>query len=128
VQQALAPNKAAVRAYFERFADMTVADEIFGPAVQFHYPLGDLNGVAAVKSYLMAVRKAFPDIRFIIEDIFGEGELVATRWTLVGTQTGELRGRPPTGNSVTVPGNTIFRLRERKIVEMWVAFDPARLF
>jgi predicted ester cyclase len=81
-----------------------------------------------VKSYLAAVRKAFPDIRFTIEDIFGEGDLVATRWTLLGTQTGELRGRQPTGKSVTVPGNTIFRLREGRIVEMWVAFDPGRLF
>jgi predicted ester cyclase len=128
VQKTLAQNKASVRAYFERFADMAVADEIFGSAVQFHYPLGDLNGLEAVKSYLVAVRRAFPDVRFSIEDIFGEAELVAARWTLMGTQTGELRGRPPTGKPVRVPGNTIFRLREGRIVEMWVAFDPARLF
>jgi predicted ester cyclase len=128
VQRALTQNKSTVRAYFERFADMVVADKIFGPAVQFHYPLGDLYGLDAVKSYLVAVRKAFPDIRFAIEDIFGEAEFVATRWTLHGTQTGELRGKQPTGKPVTVPGNTIFRLEDGRIVEMWVAFDPARLF
>jgi len=107
---------------------MTVVDEIFASAVQFHYPLGDLNGLSALKTYLMAVRKAFPDIQFTIDDIFGEDDLVGTRWTLRGTQTEELRGRQPTGKLVTVPGNTIFRLREGRILEMWVAFDPARLF
>jgi predicted ester cyclase len=128
VQKALAQNKASVRAYFERFADMAVVDEIFGASVRFHYPLGDLNGLEAVKTYLVAVRNAFPDIHFKIEDILGEAELVATRWTLQGTQTGQLRGKQPTGKLVNVPGNTIFRLREGRIVEMWVAFDPARLF
>jgi predicted ester cyclase len=119
---------AAVRSYFERFADMAVADAIFGAQVQFHYPLGDLSGLEAVKGYIAAVRTAFPDIRFNIEDIFGEGELVAARWTLIGTQTGELRGRAPTGKLANLPGNTIFRLQEGRIVEMWVTFDPARLF
>ena len=128
VPTTIARNKGCARAYFERFADMTVVDEIFASAVQFHYPLGDLNGLSALKTYLMAVRKAFPDIQFTIDDIFGEDDLVGTRWTLRGTQTEELRGRQPTGKLVTVPGNTIFRLREGRILEMWVAFDPARLF
>jgi hypothetical protein len=34
VQKPLPQNKASVRAYFERFADMSIADEIFGSAVQ----------------------------------------------------------------------------------------------
>lgn len=119
--------KAAARSYFERFADLDLADAIFLPGVRFHYPLGDIDGRDALKRYLVAVRAAFPDIRFDVEDLFSEDDLVAARWTLTGTQTGEFRGKPGTGKAVTVPGNTVFRFRDGKIFEMWVAFDPARL-
>ena len=123
-------NKETARSYFERFVNggnMAVADVIFAPDVRFHYPLGDLNDVNAVKSYIAAVRTAFPDLRFTIEDLFGEGERVAVRWSLVGTQTGEFRGKPPTGKQVKLPGNTIFRVQDGTIREMWIAFNPTLL-
>lgn len=120
-------NKAAARSYFEKYAELSVADVIFHAEVQLHYPLGELIGLDAVKSYITGVRAAFPDIRFSVDDLFGEGDLIAARWALTATQTGEFRGRPPTGRSVAVSGNTVFKFRDGKIVEMWVAFDPARL-
>ena len=100
-------------------------DAIFIPEVRFQYPLGDLNGVEAVKGYIAAVRTAFPDVQFTVEDVFGEGERVAARWRLAWTQTGVFRGKLPSGKHVTVSGNTIFRVQSGKIHEMWVAFDPA---
>jgi len=124
----VAEGKAAVRSYFEDVlnrGDMAAADAIFMPEASFQYPLGGLNGVEAVKGYIAAFRKAFPDVRFTVEDVFGEDDRVAARWRLAGTQTGVFRGGPPTGKHVTVSGNTIFRVRSGKIGEMWVAFDPA---
>jgi len=126
----IAAGKAAARSYFEEVlnrGDMAVADAIFAPGVRFQYPLGDLNGLPAVKNYIAAVREAFPDITFAVEDLFGEGDQVAARWSLAGTQTGRFRGKPPTGKRVAVAGNTVFRLQNGRIDEMWVAFDPARL-
>jgi predicted ester cyclase len=123
-------NKATARSYLEHVVgqgNMSAADAIFEPAIQFHYPLGDLSGAGAVKDYLAAVRAAFPDIHFTIEDLVAEGDRVAARWTLTGTQTGELRGSLPTGHSVSVPGITIFHVVNAKIREMWIVFDPARL-
>lgn len=126
----VAAGKAAARSYFEEVLNrgsMAVADAIFTPAVRFQYPLGDLNGVQAVKSYIAAVREAFPDVMFTVEDLFGEGDRVAARWSLAGTQTGSFRGNPATGKRVAVSGNTVFRLQSGRIDEMWVAFDPATL-
>ncbi len=126
----VAANKATARLYFERFinqGDIGSADTIFTTEVVFHYPLGELQGVDALKNYIEAVRAAFPDIHFKVEDLLGEDELVAARWLLTGAQTGELRGKPGTGKKVSVPGNTIFRLVDNRIAEMWVAFDPALL-
>jgi steroid delta-isomerase-like uncharacterized protein len=123
-------SKDAVRSYFDELlnrGDMAVADAIFIPDVRFEYPLGDLKGVEAVKGYITAFRTAFPDAHFTLEDMFGDGERVAARWRLAGTQTGLFRGKPPTGKQVTLSGNTLFRLQGGKIAEMWVAFDPAKL-
>jgi steroid delta-isomerase-like uncharacterized protein len=121
--------KDATRAYFEQVlnrGDMTTADAIFAPDIQFHYPLGDLDGADAVKGYVAAVRTAFPDILFTVDDLIAEGDQVAARWSLAGSQTGEFRGQPPTGVRVNVPGNTIFHFAGGKIKEVWVAFDPAQ--
>jgi len=126
----VAAGKAAARSYFEQLLNcgsMAVADAIFTPAVRFQYPLGDLNGVQAVRNYIAAVREAFPDIVFTVADLFGEGDRVAARWSLTGTQTGSFRGNPATGKRVAVAGNTVFRLESGRIAEMWVAFDPAKL-
>ena len=116
----------------ERDLSLTVraageADAIFASEIQFHYPLGNLSGAGAVKDYLAAVRMAFPDIHFSVADLVAEGDRVAARWTLAGSQTGAFRGRAPTGRRVSVPGITIFHVVDGKIHEMWIAFDPARL-
>jgi predicted ester cyclase len=106
--------------------EMSVADEIISPGVRFHYPLGDLDGVDAVKQYIEAVRSAFPDIYFTIAETISDADRVATRWMLIGTQTGPFRGQPPSGAKVDVPGITIFHLKESRIYEMWISFDPAK--
>jgi steroid delta-isomerase-like uncharacterized protein len=122
-------NKAAARSYFEELlnnGNMPTAGAIFASEVQFHYPLGELSGSDAVKGYVVAVRTAFPDIHFTVADLVAEGDRVAARWTLDGSQTGPFRGNAPTGQRVSVPGITLFHLVSGKIREMWVVFDPAR--
>jgi steroid delta-isomerase-like uncharacterized protein len=123
-------NKSAARSYFEdvlNHGKMSAADAIFASEIQFHYPLGDLSGADAVKAYIAAVRTAFPDIRFTLADLVAEGNRVAARWMLAGSQSGPFRGKPPTGETVRVPGITLFHVMDGKIHEMWIAFDPARL-
>jgi steroid delta-isomerase-like uncharacterized protein len=126
----VARNKAAARAYFEMVlnqGDMAEADKIFAEGIQFHYPMGDLDGIDALKQYIMAFRAAFPDIRFAVSDIVSETAQVAIRWSLSGTQTGPFKGQPPSGVKVHLPGITLFRFADGKICEMWVSFDPALL-
>jgi steroid delta-isomerase-like uncharacterized protein len=127
---AIVENKATARSYYEQVlnqGNMSAAEAIFAPDIQFHYPLGDLSGADTVKGFLAGVRTAFPDIHFAVADLVAEGNSVAARWTLTGTQTGELSGRAPTGQRVSVPGIAVFHVVNGKIHEMWTAFDPARL-
>ncbi len=68
-------------------------------------------------------RMAYPDTHFAVEDQVAEGDKVATRWTAVGTQQGELMGIPATGKKVTVTGMTINRIVNGMIMESWNNFD-----
>jgi len=58
---------------------------------------------------------AFPDMEITVEDQLAQDDLVATRWTSRGTQTGALMGIEPTGKQVTVSGVTISRLVDGKL-------------
>jgi steroid delta-isomerase-like uncharacterized protein len=104
--------------------DEIIASDYLGhssnPATETHGPEG-------VKQFYMALRSAFPDIRFAIEDQVAEGDKVATRWTARATHNGEFQGIPPTGNRGELTGITIDRIAGGKIVECWTEIDDLRL-
>lgn len=52
-----------------------------------------------------------------------EGDLVAARWTGVGTHTGEVPGIPASGNDVIITGAGIYRIEDGKIAETWFVVD-----
>ena len=106
---------------------MDAANRIFARDIVFHYPLGNLNGADAVKTYIQAVRTAFPDIHFTVAALAHEGGHAAARWSLAGSQTGEFKGKTPSGKRVSLPGITWFDLEDGRIQEMWVSFDPTLL-
>jgi acyl carrier protein len=71
---------------------------------------------------------AFPDLEVVIEDTFGRGDKVVTRWISEGTQTGELPGVPATGRRFRVPGITVDRHEAGRLAESWSAWDILGLF
>lgn len=44
-----------------------------------------------------------------------EGGLVASQWTMHGTNTGSMQGLPPTGRSVSVPGAAFIQVEGDRI-------------
>jgi len=129
-RRATAANKAAARSYFQDVVnrgDLAAADAVVADRVRTHSPFGDASGLQALKEQIVVVRDAFPDITVAIEDVLGEGDRVAIRWSLTGTRTGPLRGKAPSGARVAIAGNTVFRVRGGKIHEIWTAFDPGGL-
>ena len=51
---------------------------------------------------------------------------VTIRWTLHGTNTGPMLGRPPTGQPVELAAIVIFRIADGKIAERWAGWQPGR--
>ena len=71
----------------------------------------------------MARRAAFPDRRFVVEDMIAEGDKVSARFTMRGTHKGEFRGIAPSGREVMMAGIDMIRLAEGKMVEDRVEVD-----
>jgi steroid delta-isomerase-like uncharacterized protein len=66
---------------------------------------------------------AFPDIRFAIDDLFGEGDRVCLVWTARGTHQGAFNGLPPTNRPVVMQGVGVGRIVNGQIVRIVSMFD-----
>ncbi len=120
-------NKALVRRFFDEMlnpGNAEVGDELFAVDAIDHAAFPDqVAGREGFKQAVRMVHAAFPDIRYTFEDMIAEGDRVATRWTLRGTQTGEFLGIPPTGKAVVVTGINVLRFANGQIVECWETWD-----
>ncbi len=122
-------NKAASRRVFvESFQDgnLAVADELIAPGAKAGGPAtlpGQPDGPEGLKMAAAFYRGAFSDLKITIDEQVAEGDMVVTRWTAVGTNTGQLAGMPASGKSVTVTGMGIDHFKDGKIVASWGLFD-----
>jgi steroid delta-isomerase-like uncharacterized protein len=85
------------------------------------------RGVEAIKQQISAFRVAFPDLHITVEDTVEDGDRIATRTTVTGTQTGDLMGLPATGKTVSVCAVDIARFDGGKVLERWGGLDMCAL-
>jgi steroid delta-isomerase-like uncharacterized protein len=119
-------NKAIRRRYHDAWnaGDVDALNSIMASDVVNHSPLqGQAEGIDGFKEAIQWMRAGVPDLAIVIDSTVAEGDLVATRWTGSGTQTGTLMGIPPTGRPVTVSGIDICRIADGRIVEYWQVLD-----
>ena len=104
--------------------DLAVADAVFAPDLVHHGPTPHAPGVAGTKQFVLALRRAFPDLCAIVEDEIAEADTVMQRLTLSGTHRGEYCGLPPTGRRATWQLVAIQRLGpDGKVAEHWSSPD-----
>ena len=65
----------------------------------------------------------FPDTKTTLNDVFGEDNKVAIRWTCTFTHDKPYMGLPPTNKKITFTGTSLYRFSESKIVEIWISWD-----
>ncbi len=120
-------NKAVVRRFFEELLstdNVALADELLSPGFRFYFAGNpDPMDLERYKEFLVARRAAFPDRRFVVEDMIAEGDKVSARFTMRGTHEGKLLGIAPGGKEVRVTGIDMIRLAEGKMVEDRVEVD-----
>lgn len=102
-------NKKAVRRMIEESwneGKLETMDELCAPSY----------GADGFKQTIAGLRRGFPDIHIIIDDMVAEGDKVAYSWHWTGTHTGEYRGVAPTGKTVNVAGMVIYQFADGKLV------------
>jgi predicted ester cyclase len=120
-------NKAIAHRWTEEIwnqGSMAAIDEIVAAEIVQHIPpLADLQGIDALKQFLVAHRATFPDGRFTEDDLIEEGDKVAFRWTFRATHMGEYLGVAATGLPTDITGTTTLRIAQGKVAEHWTHFD-----
>jgi steroid delta-isomerase-like uncharacterized protein len=120
-------NKRTARAFMDAFNRMDMAgleSRVSDAVVNHALPPGMPAGKEGWKALAHVFWTGFPDMRVTVDDVIGEGDRVAYRWTAQGTHTGEMMGIAPTGRSVTLTGITIDRYDDTGlIVEHWESYD-----
>lgn len=114
---ARADTKAIARRYFDEILNKGSAaalDSMIAADVVFRNPPAVVKGIAEFRKLVASLRGAFPDLHFTLEDELAEGNKVATRWVMRGTQG---------ARKVDVSGMDIFLIENGKIREIWVSMD-----
>ena len=110
-----------IRRYFDELFNQgrtELVTELLHPAYVNHSPGSPElpRGRTGVVLVVQALRAAFPDLHYTIDDLVVGEDAVAARTTLRGTHRGDFFGLAATGRSVTVTQMTIERFRDGQIV------------
>ena len=99
-------------------------DRYYAEDVVYYGTDGEIRGRDNVKAFLGRYMEAVPDLKFTVEDVFGEGDRVFSRARLEGTNTGAFNGVPPTGRRLDVRWvMNVARIEDGKIAEEWEICD-----
>ena len=106
---------------------LEIYDDIIGAEFVDHDPqnpfAATLRGPPLMRSTATLYRAAFPNLLLTVEHQYQDGDVVVSRWSVTGTQTGDLPGLPATGRQAAIGGVQIDRFEGDKIVEGWRYWD-----
>ena len=107
--------------------DVSGADGAFHPDCVVHITgtAEPVRGVGPWKEFVGGFLRAFPDLHFTMEDQLVQGDLVAFRWTAIGTHTGPLGPAPATGKRIAIDGLIVDRVVGGRVQERWEQFDQS---
>ncbi|WP_321943836.1 ester cyclase [Paraburkholderia tropica] len=88
---------------------------------------GTLSGPEGIRTNYQSLVSAFPDVRFMLDDLLVDGAKVVVRYTMYGTHLGQFQEFAPSGRQVVVPGIGIYMVKDGQIQESWVVRDSLLL-
>jgi predicted ester cyclase len=99
-------------------------DEIYAPNYVEHTPQPGVPPTReGFKQTAMALKKAFPDLRYTIEDTIDSGDKIVHRLTATGTMKADFAGMPATGKNATWTEVHIGRVVNGRVTEHWGVID-----
>ena len=85
------------------------------------------RGPQAISRSVDRYLRAFPDLRFVEEDVVIQGDRAVVVWTAHGTHGGKLMHIPPTGRKIAVRGISVLTIENEKITSGLYVWDAAGL-
>jgi steroid delta-isomerase-like uncharacterized protein len=85
------------------------------------------RGRDGYRQFVTAYLTGFPDATITVDDQIAEGDIVVTRWTGRGTNTGDLMGMAATGRQVTIEGISYSRIADGMARESLIIWDNLAL-
>jgi predicted ester cyclase len=117
-------NKAVVRRFNQEVIEQGNVDS-FNALMDVNFvnrsaPAGMDNGPQGMLWFFNQIlRPAIPDLNVTIHDQVAEGDMVTTRKTISGKQTGQLLGVPATGKAISIEVIDMVRVKDGKYAEHW---------
>jgi steroid delta-isomerase-like uncharacterized protein len=123
-------NKAAVLRFMRESnkGNLRVMDEVLAPDFVGHMAAMELHGPDAYKQYIARIHTALPDSQLSIDDIVADGDTVAVRATISGTNSGPFMDLPPTGKNISHREALFFRFSGGKATEVWQFSDTMAFY
>ncbi|SRR5712692_204831 len=123
----LEENKGLVLRFIDEIQNagrIELIEEIFAPDFVDHNPLPSFPPTRdGTKQMFLYVRKSFPDLHMVINNMIAEEDMVATRKTLHASHQGEYMGLAPTGKHLQMEVIDIFRIANGRLAEHWTVID-----
>lgn len=124
-------NKSRIREFLDRVLS---AGEISATGDYFHEDIveevpfpGQGPGLAGLKETLIALKEAFPDMQWHVDEQIAEDNRVLTRFVWKGTHRGNFLGIPATNRAVSVWGMVIDQFDGTKVRSTRILMDTMSL-
>ena len=118
-------TKQIARAFYDSYnhKDLDASFEAYISKDLVNHVMDGAYGRDGWRDFDKTLFAAFEDLSLTVLDQIAEGNKVATRYTLGGTQTGEFAGIAPRGNTAFIHATSVDRVEGDLIVEHWTDLD-----
>jgi len=121
-------NQQLIRNYFNEVwnkGNLDLLDELLNPNYLNHSSSipDSPPGPGGLKPIVSAMRIAFPDLHYTIQDLIVTDDRVVARVKMTGTHTGDFFGIPPTNKKISVNQINIEYIENGRISEHWRITD-----
>ncbi len=126
-------NIASMRRGFEEVwnkGNLSVIPEVISPQyVAYSSAAGEIGrGLAYYERGVQNQRAAFPDLRYSVDSVVGQGDSLAIRLTITGTMKGKMGTNEPTGKYFALKMMLFNKYVDGKCVEATNYYDSANLY
>jgi predicted ester cyclase len=119
-------HKTIARRFFEEFwveGKYDVHDSSFAPHLAYHLYGVDTHSHQSLGALARDIHQGFTNRSGTVDDLFGEGDRVALRFSWTATHSAHYRQHTSTNQPVNAEGVFLYRFEADQVAEVWVYYE-----